>query len=140
VPIRKGQLVSRLGGRLVITQELRDLLEHSDHYVDSITVTHDVHLVLPQRRANGYGNHSCDPNLWWEGFYELSARRDIHSGEELTSDYAASTTEETWSMRCTCGASSCRGTIRGSDYRTTDLVQRYEQHVVPALLAAGSGC
>jgi SET domain-containing protein len=140
VRIRRGEVVSRLGGRLVITHELYRLLEHSDHYVDSITVGEDVHLVLPHRRMNGYGNHSCDPNLWWDGFYELSARRDIHAGEELTSDYAASTTEETWSMRCTCGASSCRGTVRGSDYRTTDLVERYEYHVVPALRAASSGC
>ncbi len=37
----------------------------------------DLHLVLPPRRPNGYGNHSCDPNLWWVGPYELAARTTI---------------------------------------------------------------
>jgi SET domain-containing protein len=137
--IPRGEVVSRLGGRLVATRELHQLLEQSDHYVDTITVADDVHLVLPPRRANGYGNHSCDPNLWWTGIYELATRRDIRDGEELTNDYAASTTEESWNMPCNCGAPSCRGVVRGSDYRTTDLVQRYEHHVVPAVRAALSG-
>ena len=41
-------------------------------YIDTITVDEDVHLVLPPRRPNGYGNHSCDPNLWWVEPYELT--------------------------------------------------------------------
>jgi uncharacterized protein len=140
VGIGAGEVVSRLGGRLATRHELHHLLEHSDHYVDTITVADGVHLVLPPRRSNGYGNHSCDPNLWWLGFYELAARRDISEGEELTSDYAASTTEESWSMPCNCGASFCRGVVKGSDYRTTNLVQRYGHHVVPVVRAAVSGC
>jgi hypothetical protein len=40
---------------------------------------------------NGYGNHSCDPNLWWVGPYELAARRNLSAGEELINDYATST-------------------------------------------------
>jgi len=115
------------------TQELHDLLECSDVYIDTIAVAADVHLVLPPRRPNGYGNHSCDPNLWWRGFFELVARRDIREGEELTCDYAASTTDESWSMSCNCGSPSCRGVIKGSDYLTTDLVGLYEGHVVPAV-------
>jgi SET domain-containing protein len=137
--IAGGEVVSRLGGRLVASRELHELLERSDHYVDTIAVAGDVHLVLPPGRANGYGNHSCDPNLWWTGIYELATRRDIRAGEELTNDYAASTTEESWSMPCNCGASSCRGVVRGSDYHRTDLVQRYEHHVVPAVCVAVSG-
>lgn len=137
--IKRGEVVSRLGGRLVTTRELYEILERSDHYVDTITVAEDVHLVSPIRRPNGYGNHSCDPNLWWVGCYELAARRDIDVGEELTSDYAASTSMESWSMTCACGSSSCRGVIRGSDYRRTDLIRRYEGHVVPAVLRAQSG-
>lgn len=128
--------MSRLGGRLVTTAELHQLFQLPDSYVDTIAVAHDVHLVLPHRRSNGYGNHSCDPNLWWNGFYELAATREIYEGEELTSDYAASTIAEFWSMRCNCGTSLCRGVVRGSDYRSTDLVRRYEYHVVPAIREA----
>jgi uncharacterized protein len=69
-PIKAGTVVSRLGGRLVSTAQLRELLagaarDPARPYVDTITVDADRHLVLPPRRANGYGNHSCNPNLWW---------------------------------------------------------------------------
>src|SRR5690349_1816544 len=72
-PISPGATVSRLGGRLVSTDELADLIAGSAHYVDSINVYQDVHLVLPPDRPNGKGNHSCDPNLWWAAPYTLEA-------------------------------------------------------------------
>ena len=65
-------MVSRLGGRLVSSAELVQLVRETAGYVDTITVAPDVHLVLPPRRPNGFGNHSCDPNLWWVGAYELA--------------------------------------------------------------------
>ncbi len=136
--IKQGEGVSRLGGKLVSTAALHEILMRSTHYVDTIVVDDDVHLVLPPRRPNGCGNHSCDPNLWWDGPYDLVARRDIDPGEELTSDYAASTTKESWTMRCQCGAPGCRSLITGSDYTTTDLVARYEGHVVPAVRRANA--
>jgi uncharacterized protein len=137
-PIEHGELVSRLGGRLVSTHDLHHLFAQSHRYVDTITVAKDLHLVLPPRQASGHGNHSCDPNLWWDGYYHLVAKRNITQGEELTTDYASSTTDESWSMTCTCGATSCRRIITGADYRTTNLVQRYQNHVVPAVLEAAS--
>src|SRR5689334_14048347 len=95
-PIAASTAVSRLGGRLLTWPELRDMLSEAakqpDHpYIDTITVTDTLHLVLPPGRANGKGNHSCDPNLWWVDAYTLAARRDIDVNEELTNDYATST-------------------------------------------------
>src|SRR5215470_7399243 len=63
-PIAAGTVVSRLGGRLVSTAVLRDLLaaatcDPGHPYIDTITVEVDLHLVLPPRPPNGYGNHSC---------------------------------------------------------------------------------
>ena len=93
-PYAAGTVVSRLGGRLVSWAELRRLIADPEQpYVDTITVSESEHLVLPPRRLNGYGNHSCDPNLWWVGPYELATRRAIEAGEELTNDYATSTAE-----------------------------------------------
>lgn len=135
-PIEEGELVSKFGGYLVDTQTLRRIFERSDSYVDAITVGDDEHLVLPPGTPNGLGNHSCDPNLWWDGPFELVARRDIGPGEELTSDYAASTTDPGWQMACACAATSCRHTICGDDYRRLDLIAKYEGHVVPAVLSA----
>ena len=139
-PITAGTAVSRLGGRLVSAAALRDLFRAAARdpghpYIDTITVGADLHLVLPPRRPNGYGNHSCDPNLWWVGPYELAARRDIAIGEELTNDYATSTAEPGFVMACSCGSRQCRGVVTGNDWRRPDLNARYSGHWVPALLA-----
>jgi double-stranded uracil-DNA glycosylase len=132
--IPAGTVVSRLGGRLVSGRELRELLATADHYIDTITVGEDVHLVLPPRRPNGYGNHSCDPNLWWVSAYELATRTSIRPGDELTSDYAAGTTEPGFVMPCACGSPLCRHTVTGDDWRRPDLQARYGDHWIPAIL------
>jgi uncharacterized protein len=145
-PIGVGTVVSRLGGRIVSTEALRELLTAAARdpdrpYIDSIAVEADLHLVLPPRQPNGpsrqaigYGNHSCDPNLWWVSAYELAARRDIAAGEELTNDYATSTAEADFVMECLCGSPLCRGVVTGDDWRRPELRERYGHHWVPALL------
>jgi uncharacterized protein len=129
--IPAGTVVSRLGGRLVSGQELRDLFAATTGYVDTIAVDTDLHLVLPPRRPNGYGNHSCDPNLWWVGAYELAARTAIAPGDELTNDYATSTVDPGFAMTCGCGSTLCRGVVTGDDWRRADLRERYGTHWVP---------
>jgi hypothetical protein len=131
--IDAGVVVSRLGGRLVGSAEL-DRLIRQPGYVDTITVGPDVHLVLPGRTDNGYGNHSCDPNTWWVGAFELATRRPVRAGDELTNDYATSTDTDGFRMSCRCGSAVCRGTVTGGDWRRADLQERYRGHWVPALL------
>jgi uncharacterized protein len=138
--IRPGAIVSRLGGRLVTGRELRQIFteaaQQPDHpYVDTITVGEDLHLVLPAGQPNHYGNHSCEPNLWWGDAYTLVARRPIAAGEEVTSDYATSTGVADVTMDCACGSSLCRGAITGEDWRRPDLQARYGDHWIPMLLA-----
>ncbi|MGP3934607.1 SET domain-containing protein [Nonomuraea sp. KM88] len=130
-----GTEVARLGGRLVTWERLRELFaDPAVPYVDTITVTGDLHLVLPFGRPVGKSNHSCDPNLWWTGPYSLAARRDLLPGEELTSDYATSSSAPEFAMDCRCGAGLCRGRVSGEDWRRAELQERYGEHWVPALL------
>ncbi|WP_083971000.1 SET domain-containing protein [Actinoplanes awajinensis] len=133
-PLAAGTAVSRLGGRLVTGDDLLRLLAVSTHYVDSITVARDTHLVLPPGQPNGKGNHSCDPNLWWATPYTLVARRDVAAGEELTNDYATSTDEPSFVMPCRCGTRLCRREVTGADWTRLELQERYGDHWVPALL------
>ncbi|MPZ94429.1 MAG: SET domain-containing protein-lysine N-methyltransferase [Propionibacteriales bacterium] len=138
--ISAGSVVSRVGGRLVSSAELRRMFavaaaDPAHAYIDTITVAEDRHLVLPPRHPSGYGNHSCDPNLWWVDAYTLAARRDIAVDEEVTNDYAASTGANDFSMICQCGSPMCRGTVSGRDWQRAELQQRYGEHWVPALLA-----
>lgn len=135
-----GTMVIRLGGKLVSTDELSDLIARADadpdaHYVDTTTVDEDVHLVLPPDTLAHYANHSCDANLWHAGAYRVVARRDIGAGEELTIDYATSAGAPDLEMACGCGSSNCRGVISSDDWKRPDLRARYEGHWVPALAA-----
>ncbi len=137
--IERASRVVELGGRLVSSQQLRRLIACRDAdptlpYVDSIIADDDLHLVLPPGSAQHFGNHSCDPNLWWKDAFTLVARRDIPSDVELTNDYATSTADSAFCMACRCGSELCRGMITGDDWRRPELRRRYESRWVPALL------
>jgi len=134
-----GTVVSRLGGRLVSTSGLRELVAQArddDHqYVNTIVVDENSHLVLPPQTPNGRGNHSCDPNTWWLDAYTLTARRNITAEEEVTNDYATSTDQETFTMTCSCSSPLCRRVISGRDWQSAELQHRYGKHWVPLLLS-----
>jgi ribosomal protein S18 acetylase RimI-like enzyme len=132
-PIAKGVVVSQLAGRKVTTAELTELLKNPP--VDTITIDDDEHLVLPAepRPVIAYGNHSCDPNLWWSDAVTLETRRDIAAGEEVTNDYGTSTGVP-YELECRCGSSLCRGVVTGDDWKRPELQERYGDHWIPALL------
>jgi hypothetical protein len=133
--VAAGTTVSRLGGLLVSEAELREAFRTAGAYIDTIAVSEDLHLLLPPRRPNAYGNHSCDPNLWWTDAYTLAARRDIARDEELTNDYATSTALADFRMDCHCGTDLCRTVVTGDDWQRAELQERYGEHWVPVLLA-----
>ncbi len=72
-------------------------------------------------------NHGCDPNAWLDGL-NLVARRPIQSGEEITVDYGTFHNELMAEFVCTCGTATCRGLIRGDDYRQA-FIAAYGAHV-----------
>jgi uncharacterized protein len=131
--IESGRVLVRLGGRLVSTSELRELLDNSCRYVDTLTIHDDVHLVLPFGTKVHYGNHSCDPNLWHMGPYEIAARRDIQTGEEVTVDYGTQSGASGFVMACSCAADSCRKVVTSEDWKLSRLQAIYAGHWVPAL-------
>ena len=63
----------------------------------------------------------------------LVARRDIVAEEELTIDYAVFAGDEEWvsHWECRCGSELCRGRHTGSDWRQTELQERYRNHFSP---------
>jgi D-alanine-D-alanine ligase len=72
-------------------------------------------------------NHSCDPNAWLSGL-NLVARKQIDAGSEITMDYATFCNEAMAEFECSCGATDCRETIRGTDYKES-FMERYGEHV-----------
>jgi hypothetical protein len=83
--------------------------------------------------ATYFINHSCEPNLWMDGAFTLTARRPIAPGEELLADYALWEADEAFvsRWRCGCGVASCRRVVTGKDWRRPDLQARYIGHFSP---------
>jgi hypothetical protein len=137
-------VVIRLAGRLVSSSELASLIgevkaDPSAPYVDTLTIYEDVHLVLPPASMVHFGNHSCDPNLWHVGPYDIATRRPVAAGEELTIDYGTQSGASGFSMTCDCGSPQCRRFISSNDWRLPYLQERYRNHWVPALEERISG-
>ncbi|GAB2903820.1 SET domain-containing protein-lysine N-methyltransferase [Streptomyces mayteni] len=108
----------------------------------SVTIGEGRHLLIDPAEPVRYGNHSCEPNLWHADAVTIVARRDIATGEELTSDYATLTGVEEWAMDCHCGSGLCRGRVTGRDWRSPALRAAYGRHWTPPLLdriEAGGG-
>jgi SET domain-containing protein len=126
-----GTVVSRLGGTLVDTAELRRLLATSTAYVDTIVVDADVHLLLAPGNRNRFGNHACDPNLGWVDEFSLATLQSVPAGDELLHDYAMSTVEPDFLLRCHCHSYRCRQMVEGTDWRIPQLQRRYAGHWTP---------
>lgn len=58
-------------------------------------------------------NHSCEPSMRGLGQQFDIAVRDIAAGEQITCEYGV--LNLSGSLRCACGAPTCRGTVRGDD-------------------------
>jgi SET domain-containing protein len=134
-PIRKGEIVCIVGGRVMKDSEFADFqATHSRYSFIQI----DEHLYLVEnleinRSMNAAMNHSCDSSTWMDDEATLVARRDIESGEEVTVDYALFTTQSNWMLdtRCHCGSPHCRRIITGDDWRRKDVQDRYRNHFSP---------
>jgi len=130
-------VVLRLGGELVTEGDLRRRMaaaaaDPAKPFVDSITIESDLHLIVPPGTIH-YGNHSCDPSLWFADPFSFVARRDIDPGEELTNDYATTTGVADWAMDCSCASVTCRRRLTGQDWKSVDLQRRYGVHWTPGL-------
>ena len=131
-PIRKGEVVGTLGGRVIDDAELRAISRTRSKY-SSAAIAEGVNLLLDDDAVIARGNHSCDSNLWMRDEFTLEARRDITVGEEVTIDYALQTAVADWEMACSCGSTRCRGRVRGDDWMRPELQERYRGHFAPFL-------
>jgi hypothetical protein len=81
----------------------------------------------------GCGNHSCEPNLGWSDDHTLVTVRDVAAGEELTHDYATSTSDPSFVLMCHCETYRCRQVIEGTDWRIPQLQKRYAGQWAPSV-------
>lgn len=103
---RKGETVTHWDMSNTITPEEYDSLPKSTkEHVSNLG--HRKYLIIqpPER----YINHSCEPNTYVLDGKDV-ALRNIHKGEEITSDYSTDSVGK-YSFKCNCGSPNCRGII-----------------------------
>jgi hypothetical protein len=83
--------------------------------------------------GTGFPNHCCDPNLGWVDDHSLATMVDVPAGGELVADYAMSTVEPGWFLRCHCPSYRCRQMVEGTDWRIPQLQRRYAGWWSPAV-------
>jgi uncharacterized protein len=134
-PFQPGETVAIVGGTLMNGAEFAAYLQGVERW-NAHQIGEDLHLVdLIQTpdAVDGSINHSCDSNLWMGDEVTIIARRPIAASEELTLDYALTTTQPDWRLDqpCQCGSPLCRGRVTGNDWRLSDVQARYAGHFVP---------
>ena len=109
-PLTTGDEILRFRGRLVTAEQMRATPETAPNLMQiGEQLYRDLHK--PGRLVN----HSCDPNAGIVEDSRLIALRDIGAGEEICYDYSTTMMERLWTMECSCGSRSCRGTIADFD-------------------------
>jgi hypothetical protein len=125
--IARDEIVAVKGGRIVDRKTLRGKIIPLFGPAE-IQIDDDLFIAptTPEERELSmlYSNHSCEPNLGVRGEITFVAMRAIHTGEELTHDWAT-TDDDDYSVDCKCGTPNCRKTLTGKDWQRRDLQERY---------------
>jgi SET domain-containing protein len=135
-PIARGEIVAIKGGHILDRPALDRVRPRvADSYVqiaDGFYIGARTRAEV--RRNKLYLNHSCAPNLGLMGQIAFVALRPIPRGEELTYDWAMEENRAA-RLRCRCGATRCRGTLTGQDWRQPGLQRKYRGYFSPYLAA-----
>ena len=124
--IGEGEIVAVKGGAILTSEQWRS----SEPSLGSAEIQiADELFIAPvsedvREGSMIFSNHSCAPNIGIQGQIVFLAMRDILAGEELTHDWAT-TDDDDYTLKCSCGAKSCRGRITGQDWRRSELQIRY---------------
>ena len=132
--IGAGEPVAVKAGHVVDRVESERLADEIGDYALQI---HDDLFLAPRTTAEVDDtvvmmNHSCDANVGFAGIVYV-ALRNIAADDELCHDYALARSGA-YSMECRCGASDCRGTVTGDDWKLPQVRRRYGHHFMPHIL------
>jgi SET domain-containing protein len=116
--IPSGQKVLQYIGEKISKRESVRRCSENNEYIFFLNEEFDLDGNVPENQAR-FLNHSCSPNCVAElmdGEIWILARRDIHSGEELTFDYGYDL-EFFREHPCHCGAPNCCGYVLAESLR-----------------------
>ncbi len=130
--IAKGEIIAVKGGHIFDSKNYNKLDDASKQYCLQID---DNFFIGPKTKeeieSNAiFINHSCEPNVGFDGQITYVALRDIKTGEELSHDYAMCFTARNYGFKCNCGAKNCRGLITDNDWKSKELQEKYKNRFV----------
>lgn len=106
---REGRTIGNIPGRVY---HWRVLGRRGGAFLANCFRFGDETYLDPDAGLGRYLNHSCRPNAAIrkrDNKLFLFAARDIEAGEEIVIDYSTTIgDDDTWRMRCHCGARRCR--------------------------------
>src|SRR3989344_7617733 len=132
-PIKAGEVVCVFGGIVVPLREIKQYRAKVGHIGFQVD---DEFFLVPHSREDititGAYNHSCDPNIGFDGTIKIIAIKDIKTGEELSLDYAfmESFFEP---FECECNSQNCRKIITPDDWKKPELQRKYGEYFSPYL-------
>ncbi|MEM7208368.1 MAG: SET domain-containing protein-lysine N-methyltransferase [Pseudomonadota bacterium] len=133
--ISKGEIVAIKSGHLVDRETVQRITENIGDF--SLQIHDDVYLTPTTQeeveQTTIFINHSCDANVGFQGSIFYVALRDIDVGEELCHDYAMARTDD-YTLECRCGATDCRGTVTGKDWKLPEVQAKYGEFFVDYVL------
>jgi len=130
--IAKGELLTISSGEIVHESQLNEIPDERLQHGYQVEEEFYIVPLIDGDIADCY-NHSCNPNIGWDGQLILVAMRDIQPGEELCFDYAMSDSTPYDEFECHCGEPHCRRRITGDDWRIPALQKRYKGYFLPYL-------
>ena len=134
--IKKGEIALVIGGYIMTINEEANLPYPENDYGIQIS----ENLVLSTKNIQDAGginfiNHSCNPNIGFNGQIFLLAMRDIEKDEEIVFDYGmalfGSKGIYSYKMKCACGSRECRGIITDNDWKIPKLQKKYKNYFQP---------
>ena len=128
-PVKKGEVVAIKGGHII---DWKTLKKHEKLIGASYLQIDDDFVLAPLRKNEVekvmmFLNHSCNPNVGVRGEITFVAMCNIKKGEELTIDYAM-IDDDSYRMKCNCGAKNCRKIVTGKDWKHKDLQRKYGKY------------
>ncbi len=128
--IEAGEIVAIKNGHILTTEEYDALDEKPKQYCLQIDDNFFIGPIMENEIEDNaiFINHSCNPNVGFNGQIVYVALKDVQPGEELTHDYAMCFTNRNIDFKCNCGSEMCRGTITDNDWKLKDLQKRYGNH------------
>lgn len=140
--IRKGELVFHMDLRTLKKYTAREIDAHVELDGDHSDYAGHGKYVVDESPAS-FMNHSCEPNCFCKMktivVKDVYALRDIEEGEELTSDYTATSVDQfagsgSWAIECNCGSENCRGRVTGDFFGLPlDLQRKYYPNLPPSI-------